>query len=97
MEDFVKKLDDILQQALELNGIDRDKAEEITESFFLLLLAEKLIEKAERKKGKTISSKEERRELRRILTAEMKTQAEMVTYKFLKKEELFDDKEKEDE
>lgn len=30
MEGIVKELDDILQQALELNGIDRDKAEEIT-------------------------------------------------------------------
>ena len=80
--------DDALLQALEFNGIEKEKAEEIVLDFYFLLTAEELIKKAEKKTGKTVEDMEERRELRRILANQLKAEAEMIAYRFLKKEGL---------
>ena len=84
----VSTLDDALLQALELNGIGKEKAEEIILDFYFLLTAEELIKKAEKKTGKTVEDMEERRELRRILANQLKAEAEMIAYRSLKKEGL---------
>ena len=84
----VNTFDDALLQALELNGIEKERAEDIILDFYFLLTAEELIKRAERKAGKTVENTEERRELRRILANQLKAEAEMIAYRFLKKEGL---------
>ena len=79
---------EILQQALELNGIDSKKTSEIAKDYTFLLAAEELLKRAEEKKGKKVKDKEGRKELRKLLSAKLKAEGEILAYKLFKEEGL---------